>query len=135
MLVFFSGTVFHCLSLRNLLLRSKHRDLYLSQKFPYLLERNQRSLHKEAGRLVGGGEWKYGLELASFSSITCLVTKTSLHLTAEREPGLTPGNLDSILSVASYHGVVLGKPSLFLSCCPLFCKWKCGRYYLPRLIK
>lgn len=98
-LVFFSGTAFHCLSLRNLLLRSKHRGLYLSRKFPYLLEGNQRSLHKEAGRLVGGGGWKYGLELASFSSITCLITKTSSHLMAERETGPTPGSLGSILSV------------------------------------
>lgn len=135
MLVFFSGTAFHCLSLRNLLLRSKHKGLYLSQKFPYLLERNQKSLHKEAGRLVGGGGWKYGLELASFSSITCLITKTSSHLMAERETGLTPGNLISIVSVVSYDWVVLGKPSQLLGCCPFFCKQKCGRDYLPSLIK
>lgn len=127
-LVFFSGTAFHGLRLRNLLLRSKPRGLYLSQKFPYLLERNQRSLHKEAGRLMGGGRWKYGLELASFSSITCLLSKTRSHLTAERETGLTPGDL-----VSSYHGV--GEPSPFLGCCPLFCKRKCGRDYLPSPMK
>lgn len=128
MLVFFSGTAFHCLSLRNLLLRSKHKGLYLSQKFPYLLERNQKSLHKEAGRLVGGGGWKYGLELASFSSITCLITKTSSHLMAER-------GLVSIVSVVTYDWVVLGKPSQLLGCCPFFCKRKCGRDRLPSLIK